>query len=366
MTTSALRPATLLADVLDPAALAAAIRDGYVRVQRHADRPYAIYNYTPACQFAAAWSPVTAACRGLIVDESTGAVLARPYPKFHNHTEPHAPRLRPDAPVAVTDKLDGSLGVLFRDGDELAVATRGSFASEQARHATQVLRSRYAGFVPPGGLTVLVEIIYPANRIVVDYAGLDDLVLLGAVEIATGRTHGPAGVPTWPGPVADSFRYSTLAEALAAAPRDGREGLVVHFTDTDERVKIKYAEYVRLHRLVTGLSARTVWEVLVAGGDLDALTQPLPDEFHGWVRDVAAELTAAVEAKAAAVEQEFAAIVAGLPDGWGRREFAARAVRSDDRGALFLRLDGRDYRPALWQQVRPAGDLLRTPVVSEQ
>ncbi|GAA3339838.1 hypothetical protein GCM10020358_25050 [Amorphoplanes nipponensis] len=284
-------------------------------------------------------------------------MLARPFGKFFNHSESHAPQLRLDAPVAVTDKADGSLGIIYRDGDELAVATRGSFASEQARHATAVLRTRYAGFVPPAGLTVLVEIVYPGNRIVLDYGDLDDLILLGAVDIATGRTFGPAAVPDWPGPVVDSFGYATLAEALAAPPRDGREGLVVHLTDSDERMKIKYAEYVRLHRLVTGLSARTVWEVLVSGGDLDALTEPLPDEFHAWVTAVATELTEAVATLAKAVEAEFAAIVAELPDGWGRREFAGRAVRSEHRGALFLRLDGKDYRPGLWQLVRPAGDV---------
>ena len=346
---------TLLADVLDPAELASAVEKGHVRVQRHPARPYEIYNYTEACQYAGAWTPVTLACRGLIVSE--GVVLARPYKKFFNHSEGNAPALRPDAPVNVTDKADGSLGIVFWDGDEPAVATRGSFASEQARHATAVLRSRYADFVPPAGLTVLMEIVYPGNRIVLDYGGLDDLILLGAVDIATGRSFGPDAVPQWPGPVVDSFGYATLAEALAAPPRDGREGLVVHFTDTDERVKIKYAGYVRLHRLVTGLTARTVWEVLVSGGDLDALTEPLPDEFHAWVTAVATGLGEAVDELARAVEAEFAAVVAELPDGWGRREFAARAVRSEHRGALFLRLDGKDYRPGLWQLVRPAGDV---------
>ncbi|AGZ45740.1 RNA ligase [Actinoplanes friuliensis] len=346
---------TLLADVLDPVELATAVEIGHVRIQRHPSRPYVIYNYTEACQYAAAWTPVTLACRGLIADGDT--VLARPFPKFFNHTESHAPELIADAAVTVTDKADGSLGIIYRDGADLAVATRGSFASDQARHATEILRTRYADFEPPAGLTVLVEIVYPENRIVLDYGGLDDLILLGAVEIASGRTLGPAAVPQWPGPVVDSFAYATLAEALAAPPRDGREGLVVHFTGTDERVKIKYAEYVRLHRLVTGLSARTVWEVLVAGGDLDALTEPLPDEFHAWVTGVATELTDEVEALAKAVEAEFTTIVAGLPDGWGRREFAGQAVRSEHRGALFLRLDGKDYRPGLWQLVRPAGDL---------
>jgi RNA ligase len=348
---------TLLADVLDPADLAAAVEIGHVRSQRHPGRPYLIYNYTEACQYAGAWTAVTLACRGLIVDTSTGVVLARPLIKFFNHDQVQAPALDPGAAVTVTDKADGSLGIIYRDGDRLAVATRGSFASDQALHATEVLRDKYSGFTPPDGLTVLVEIIYPGNRIVLDYDGLDDLMLLGAVEIATGRTFGPAAVPGWPGPVVESFDYATLAEALAAPPRDGREGLVVHFTGTDERVKIKYAEYVRLHRLVTGLTARTVWDVMVNGGDLDALTEPLPDELHPWVRGVAAGLTATVEAQIAAVEEAFAEIVVNLPGGWGRKEFAAAAVRSEHRGALFLRLDGKDYRPGLWQQVRPAGDL---------
>jgi len=157
--------------------------------------------------------------------------------------------------------------------------------------------------------------------------------------------------------VVETFGYATFAEALAAPPRDGREGLVVHFTGADARVKIKYADYVRLHRLVTGLTARTVWEVLANGGDLDALIAPLPDEFHTWVRGIAADLTATVEAGAAAIEAAYTAIVADLPEGWGRKEFAARAVRSEHKFALFLRLDGKDYRPVLWQHARPAADL---------
>ncbi|GAA2546194.1 hypothetical protein GCM10010435_14250 [Winogradskya consettensis] len=345
---------TLLADVFDPADLAAAIEAGLVRVQRHPSKPFSIYNYTEAAQYSGAWTPVTLACRGLIMDSDL-EILARPLKKFFNHTESHAPVLDPAAKVVVTDKLDGSLGIVYPDGEGWAVATRGSFASEQAQHATEILRGRYGAFVPPTGLTVLVEIIYPANRIVVDYAGLDDLVLLGAVEIATGRTHGPEAVPEWPGPVVETFAYATLADALAAPTREGQEGMVVHFVDSDERVKIKYAEYVRLHRLVTGLSDRTVWEVLVAGGDLDALTEPLPDEFHAWVTGVATELVAAVDAMAEDVEKEFAAIVAALPDGWGRREFAAQALKSQHRGALFLRLDDKDYRPGLWTLVKPAG-----------
>ncbi|GAA2705706.1 RNA ligase [Actinoplanes palleronii] len=349
---------TLLHDVFDPAALAEAIDSGLVRLQRHPSLPLTVYNYTEACQYTGSWSPVTLACRGLIAD-ADGRIVARAFDKFFNHTEPQAPALDPSAQVTVTDKADGSLGVIYHDGSGFAVATRGSFASDQAIHATALLRTRYASFVPPAGTTVLVEIIYPGNRIVVDYQGLDDLVLLGAVDIATGRSYGPAAVPGWPGPVVETFGYATLAEALAAPPRDGREGLVVHFTEADQRVKIKYADYVRLHRLVTGLTARTVWELLANGQNLDALLEPLPDEFHVWARGIADGLTAEVDARAAAVEVAYAELVAGLPDGWGRKEFALAAVRTPHRGELFQRLDGHDYRPGLWQRVRPPGDAVR-------
>ena len=345
-----------LAELFDPAALTEAIDGGYVRVQRHPTLPLRVFNYTEKAAYENAWTDVTLACRGLIVADD-GRIVARPLPKFFNYGQPGGPSLDPLARVHVTDKYDGSLGVLFPAGDGgWAVATRGSFGSDQAVHATEVLRSRYAGFVPPDGLTVLVEIVYPANRIVIDYGDLDDLVLLGAVDIETGRTFGPEAVPGWPGPAVPRFDHATLAEALAAPARAGAEGVVVWFPDADIRVKIKYAEYVRLHRIVTGLNARVVWEVLAGGGSETDAIADLPDEFHDWVRAVVRELTATVDARAAEVEAAYDTIVAGLPDGWVRRDFALVAMTHPDRGALFLRLDGRDYRPQLWQQARPAAD----------
>jgi RNA ligase len=345
----------VLSDIFDPNALTAAIDGGYVRVQNHPALPLQIFNYTEKAQFENVWSPVTLACRGLIASPD-GAVVARPMAKFFNYGQVGMPVLDATEPVHVTDKADGSLGIIYPAPDGFAVATRGSFASDQAQHATAVLRSRYRSFTPPPGRTVLVEIIYPANRIVLDYGGLDDLVLLGSVDIATGRTVGPDSVPGWPGPVVESFDHTTLAEALAAPPRDNREGMVVWFPSSDVRVKIKYAEYVRLHRIVTGLNARSIWEIVSAGAPLTELIEALPDEFHPWVTDVAAALTASVDERAAAIEAAYADLVAGLPEDWQRKDFALAAGRHPERAALFLRLDERDYRALLWQHARPEAD----------
>jgi RNA ligase len=343
-------------DHLFPAdALARALADGHIRAQTHPAAPLTIYNYTEHCAFASAWTEVTLACRGLIVDE-TGRIVARPLRKFFNHNQPGAPTVGLDEPVTVTDKADGSLGIIYDGPDGPAVATRGSFASDQAIHATSVLRGRYAGWAPPQGLTVLVEIIYPANRIVLDYGGLDDLVLLGAVEIATGRSFGPEAVPDWPGSVVETFDYPTFGAALAAPPRPNREGLVIHVRSTGDRVKIKYEEYVYLRRLITGLSARTIWEALGTGATVEQIAEPLPDEFHLWVKEVSARLRSSASALETAVRDTFESIVSGLPEGFSRKDFALVAARHELRGYLFAHLDGKDYADAVWQEVKPSAD----------
>src|SRR5262249_10985093 len=157
-----------------------------------------------------------------------------------------APVISLDTPVEVTDKADGSLGIIYPTPDGYAVATRGSFTSDQAVRATEILRRRYPGWVPPEDHTVLVQIVYPENRIVIDYQGMEDLILLGAVHVPSGRTLPPAEV-SWTGPVVQTFPYATFGAALAAPARANREGLVVHVPATGQRVKVKYEEYLRLH-----------------------------------------------------------------------------------------------------------------------
>lgn len=356
--------APLIADLFDLEFVDQMIADGYVRKQVHPALPLAILNYTEKAQFERVWNMVTTTCRGLIYDTSTGEIVARPFPKFWNHSEAESAAFDLDEPAVVFDKADGSLAIIHAVPDGYAVATRGSFTSDQAIHATDVLRSRYGHWSPPDGTTVLAEIVFPSNRIVVDYGDLDDLVLLGAVDIKTGRTFGPDTVPDWPGPVIETFPYRTLREALAAPVRDNREGFVIWFPGTDARTKLKYEAYVHLHRIVTGLNARTVWEMLGAGKTIAEICEPLPDELHAWVEKVAAELQDQAYELLYDTEQFHEKTVAKLPDGWGRKEYALAVAHSTLRPWLFNLYDGKDPRPAIWKAVRPSGD--RRPVnVSE-
>lgn len=352
--------------------LAEMIDEGYVRKQVHPTLPYTIFNYTEKAAYERNWNKVTLTCRGLIVD-SEGEILARPFPKFFNYGEPGAPEFTLDEPVTITDKLDGSLGILYPIGDgQFAVATRGSFTSEQAIHATRVWNERYAGtFTPPADITMLFEIIYPANRIVCDYQGADDLYLLGAVEIATGQSfnfgESEAWGCAWPGPKTSFIRHPTLADALAAEPRPGKEGMVIKGAFDERRLKLKQEDYVALHRIVTGLNARTVWEHISEPGRklLAELLEPLPEEFHPWVEQVAAQLQGEVYSIIDQAASDLTSVVGGLPEGFSRKEFALAAQAYETKKYLFLMFDER-YDKVIelaWRSVRPSGDWTPTGLV---
>jgi RNA ligase len=342
-------------DLFDRDALDDAISRRLVRAQSHPELDLSIYNYTALAQYDRSWNPVTLSCRGLVVDRD-GFVVARPFQKFFNADEYPGPL--PSGPVSVTDKLDGSLGILYRHDATTGIATRGSFTSDQARHATEVYRARYQdSFEPNPAWTYLFEVIYPKNRVVIDYGELDDLVLIGAVDVASG-----ASVPLdvvqahWPGPSAETLPYTSLHDALHASPRPNREGLVIHFVDADLRVKVKQSAYVEAHRLVTGVSERRVWEELSAGRDIEPWLEAVPDEFYCLVSATRDDLVARHRELRAELDQRFAQLVGSLEEGWTRKDFALAVAQLQHwplAKGLFTLLDGHDPTELVWRQLRP-------------
>ena len=326
-----------------------AIRDAVAAglVTDRSESGLSILNYTPRAQYSGAWNTVTRQCRGLILDGSR--VVARGLPKFFNHGQPEADRIELCERVVVMDKVDGSLGVIYPVDGGWRVATRGSFTSPQAVEGTKMLDA--LGYAPPAGLTVLVEIVYPENRIVLDYGQRRALVLLGAVEIATGASVFPDDprLDAWPGERVEVLPWVTLLAALEAPPRTNAEGLVVMSRDGMRRLKIKQEDYVRLHKVLCGLSNASIWEALRAG-DVGRLFEVAPDELHPWMRSMVAALTAEHDAMLASWVAAFNAIPAGL----SRKDFAAHAKSTPNPGAVFAILDGRaDVSDLAWKAVKP-------------
>lgn len=263
------------------------VAEGFIAAQSHPnDDSLKVMCYTKQTQFAGRWTDATKVARGLIVrseqpDFSDAVVIERPWKKFFtleqlesgwhlgdeeggSAGDDELARLDFSARAEVSDKADGSMGVLYRHPDgRLAFATKGSFASDQALYYTRMLRSgkleeEAEGLVGRGDKTFLFEMVGRNNRIVLDYPE-DQLILLGAVEKRQGfYLSANDYADRWSGGIVETMPARTVSEALALPDRPQREGVVIRVLSDDPtkqmQLKVKQDDYKMLHRAVTGFS----------------------------------------------------------------------------------------------------------------
>lgn len=329
--------------------------EGYIRVQILDNSVLAIANYSEKAQYEQKWNPVTLQCRGLIFDIFTHNVVARPFPKFFNWDDSSQP-YPPQSQCVLMPKMDGSLGVLYYHDDGYKIATRGSFTSDQAVHATKVLRDTMEVWEPVFHIdaTYLFEIIYPQNRIVVDYGDTDALVLLDVIDNRTGESRFDLfDALDWPNKV--SRKSVVFNDSLIHDIPQGEEGFVMYWPYQNMRVKMKSAEYLTLHKMIFGLNARVVWERLGQGETAAQICDGLPDEFHEWVNRIAFDLQKQATKISSDVKREFREVTRSLKLDATRKDFAAKASSSPNKKYLFLLFDGKPIEEAIWNTLKPSG-----------
>ena len=319
------------------------IKEGLVTARRHKTFPLTIYNYTAKTQYSGHWNNLTKICRGLILSDD-GKIIANPFPKFFNLGE-HEPNEIPKEAFQVYEKLDGSLGVMYFWEEKPYIASRGSFDSDQAIKANDLLTSLYAASIPllDQTKTYLFEIIYPDNRIVVDYGQREELTLLAVRDTATGINHPMKRIGF---PIAKRYHYDTRDfKVLEKLQNDVDEGLVLVF-DSGFRAKVKFPEYVRLHKVLTGISPKSIWESLKNGDDLSKVLDHVPDEFFTWVKSIESELKAKHKAIELYCQKHF--------KGLGDRKTTAEYFKTLDYPAILFRmLDSKPYDDLIWKIIKP-------------
>jgi RNA ligase len=112
------------------------------------------------------------------------------------------------------------------------------------------------------------------------------------------------------------------------------------------RVKVKFEEYVRLHRILTQISSKNIWEYLATDQSLEQILDRVPDEFYDWVKKVVKEITADYKA----IEHDCKANFKVLES---RKETAFYFQTLENSNVLFAMLDGKDYAPIIWRRVKP-------------
>jgi RNA ligase len=326
--------------------------DGLLYKQVHPSLPLTIWNYTEKVQYENLWDEITLMCRGLVTEE-TGDIVAIPFEKFFNIEEG---KFEPTESFEVYEKMDGSLGIVFWYRGQWVVATRGSFTSDQAIKAREILK-KYNTDIMFRHLTFCFEIIYPENRVVLDYGTDEKLVLLGTFDkngkegdIEIWRQYGFDVVKKYDG-IKDFKELKSMV-------KDDQEGFVVKFSNGD-RIKVKGVEYLRLHKIMTNVTTTGIWEYLKNGEDVMELLKDVPDEFYKKIQNYVKDLRYAHFQISEDAGKRFDYKMYGKYNDkepiTDRKEFAEWVFIQPKHlsGILFRMFDKKDYSEIIWKLIRP-------------
>lgn len=264
-----------------------------------------LFKYTQKTIIEDLWNDVNRQARGIIFDID-GRVVARPFNKFFNmneREETKAANLPWSDGFEIFEKLDGSCGTGYIHDSQWKLATPGSMESDQALEGTRILNEairtpgkteldplfwvdqRYNLNHLPVDCTPIFEILYPENRIVVDYHGERAVVLLAIFE-HNGEEWHPRRVDQ----IAQMCGFRRPKEyrmdLREATFEDNTEGYVCRF-DCGLRVKVKSPTYLRIHRLLDAMSPKGVI-ALIRGREYGVTVKQLPPEIAKDFDDIRA------------------------------------------------------------------------------
>lgn len=265
-----------------------AVEEGWVTKTKHPTLPLANYCYSRETEYEEHWNEITLQTRGLILDK-TGRIIFRCPKKFFNKDQNDMAKetySRLWNNHKTYEKLDGSAIWVVNDKEYgLVVSSKSSFSSDQVKWAMKIIARRYlpADVFFEEGICYAFELIYPENRIVVDYGEEEKLVLWGmstqdgeVIELESGKVN-----ISW---FETPKRILNIEEYLS---KPNIEGVVLK-GEGDDRIKIKSEEYLRLHRLRTECTRKRVLELLESGQRVEDLD--FPDEFmkqmQEWQKEI--------------------------------------------------------------------------------
>lgn len=265
--------------------------EGYLRKVISPCNKLMLYNYTDKCTYEKKWNKHTLASRGTVYEIATGKIVATAFPKFFNFKElqPVVQKtLIKKTKFTVCEKMDGSLGIVYFYDGKWNVNTRGSFTSDQAIKAQEMLKGHYTVNMNPN-ITYLVEIIYPENRIIVDYGMEEKLTLLAGFNNVTGEDISLEELSqTSSFFEADVYHdFKSIQEVVEEQARLGKmeEGFVVVFED-GYRCKFKSAEYLKVARLLSEMTPLNFWKAMKDGVVQQEILEEIPEEFDDEVKRI--------------------------------------------------------------------------------
>lgn len=342
---------------------------GLVDFKVHPTLPLGLLCHTREALFNDTWDDVTTKCRGLIFDLDTNDIVARPFEKFFNiNTENRPETCIGSLPVynvkpIVAEKLDGSLGTLWRYKQHWGISSKGSFTSDHAQWATRWLEDhveQHGTLVFPEGYTPVFEMICESVQThVVRYYDSEKLVLIALVNNHTGEELSPNELVHYA--LTNKLSWSafypdlTISEALIE-DRPNHEGYVFSYPQlgkTPIKVKIKHSTFLEHQKIVHKLTPKHVLELLKTQGydklcEYEKLVPQMIDKIKQWTKIYHDAYTEIFNACRVVVR-------AALLSCTLRKEFAAFFLRPENKrysAVCFSILDQSDnYKQMIWKLI---------------
>lgn len=273
--------------------------------------------------------------------------MARPFSKFFNIDEHIQLGYKiPDESFRVFEKCDGSLGISYWLGNDFNIASRGSFDSVYSEKARSLANQLYKHVPWNKELTYCFEIIWPFNRIVLDYGGAERLVLLGARAIDGGENVDVTSFAQNYGiDVPQEYYYNSIDE-IKQEEWTNKEGFVLLFA-SGLRAKYKFSWYVQLHKLFTRLSEKDICELLSQEGEIGKLIEGVPDEMFDWVKATEQKLLKQYEKIWSEANYQYW-MIRGLP----RKNAALHIKDHPYKSFIFQMLDGKSPKEGIWKRIK--------------
>ena len=338
---------------------------GFLRKVENGD--LVLYNYTNKCTYDRKWNEHTLNARGTIYNKLTGDIVAYAFPKFFNFGELSVSKQRnilKQKDFSISEKVDGSLGICYFHNNKWNVNTRGSFDSDQAIEATKMLDNYNFNSIP-SYLTILCEIIYPENKIIVDYGSDRKLVLLGAYNILTREeVFGDAlrqytklsGLE-----ISRQYKFYSIEELIKKQDilTKQEEGFVVRLKD-GYRIKFKSKKYLELAKMASNITPLCFWRKMKNGCVDASWLSLIPEEF----REAADKIQNELESKYRKIHSEIKKSLIALEYIYGPNyDIFKKYIGINQRlfkysGGLFLLIDKKYDKldSYILKQFRPKGN----------
>ena len=360
-------------------ALTSGLLDRLVETKKIRVKTHPVYSNLKLYKYRAGYdffddsdAPIVRHCRGLVFDQKTDRIICRPMPKFFNHfnyREDYLQELFSTMNYEVQEKVDGSCVNLWHYDGEWHTSTLGSFESEQAYIAQAIIKAKFDLSKLLHYCTYVFEVVYPKNRIVMNYGKTKDVRFLMHFDRDNGMEldvlkglhgtellqHKAKTANEFCAIQGDTMSFEELLKFVDQNETD--EGFVVSFTPKHSffnagfrlRVKFKTKWYLERSRMKMMLHKDSFIRAVAGFYRLHEVLPDLPE-----LQDKIADVHDAVETLYNVVDGASA----GLESAFNNRKDQALEIHKLDvpkpiKAALFNALDSKtaSLRNNVWKAI---------------